>query len=147
MVTLSALRHLAGMLAPEVAGARGNIVFTSPVQLLLAGEPARVVEVLEELVGLGTGLALGAGPAILAVTVNPFYPRPVGPGRFVPAFVDAEELRDRVAAAAGAGVPVVDVFRQGAERLWRAVEAGLLGARREAEPVPGPERVRREAQG
>ena len=147
MVTLPAMVHLAATLEGEGSGPRGTIVFATPVQLLLAGPPVRVAEVLEQIDRLGAGLAVGAGPAILAVTVNPFYPRPVGPGQFAAAFVDAEELRARVAAAAGGRVPVVDVRREGAARLWQAVEEGLLGGRRKVEPLPGPVRSGGQAQG
>ncbi|MDI6893334.1 MAG: hypothetical protein AB1503_10490 [Bacillota bacterium] len=137
VVTLPALASLAGLLA-DARPHGGRIVFAHPVQLLLAGSPPQVMTVLGHLGSLGVGLAVGSGPAILAVTVSPYYPQPLGPGRFAAAFVDAHDLRSRVAAAAGGRVPAVDVRHDGAAELWRAVEEGLFGTQGKAEPLPGP---------
>ncbi|MDI6823258.1 MAG: hypothetical protein QME87_02630 [Bacillota bacterium] len=130
--------------APEAQG-WGRLVFTDPVQLLLAGEPEQVSNVVCRIISRGVRLAVGSGPAILAVTANPCYPVPLGGGRFRAGAVDAGALRTSLEEHLGAGVPVVDVLRDGPDRLWRVVEERLLArgprARGAAEPLPGTVRA------
>ncbi|MEW5933174.1 MAG: hypothetical protein AB1816_06285, partial [Bacillota bacterium] len=130
--------------APEARG-WGRLVLTDPVQLLLAGKPEQVSDVVCRIISRGVRLAVGSGPAILAVTANPYYPVPLGGGRFRAGAVDAGALRTSLEEHLGAGVPVVDVLRDGPDRLWRVVEERLLArgprARGAAEPLSGTVRA------
>lgn len=125
---------------PRERGGPGCLVFSDPIQLLLGGDAARVSRLLGRLAARGVRLAVCRGPAILAVTVNPWYPEPEGGGRFRGAGVDPAALRAAVQARVGAAVPVVDVLRDGPQRLWDAVEAGLLarGSRDGTDGRQGP---------
>jgi len=130
MVTLAGLAWLADMISGMEAGKGwGRLLFAHPVQLLLAGPAERVLEVVYRLESLGPGLAVVGGPAILAVTVNPFYPRLLGPNRFRAARLDASQLKARVAEHVGSQIPVIDVKRDGPEQLGQVVEDWLLGRR------------------
>lgn len=142
MVTLDGLTRLAELLGkapPE--GGWGHLVFQDGVQLLLAGPPGPVRAAVVRLTALGLPLGLRGGPGILAVTVNPFYPVPLGAGRFGASYLEATHLKVRVESHLQGRSPVFDVRRDGAGRLWQAVEEGLFARRNgtgKAQPLPGP---------
>lgn len=138
--------HLSGAPDPGRPGEWGSLVFADPVQLLLAGAPEAVRDVVGRIMSRGPRLAVGGGPAILAVTANPYYPVRLGGGRFRAHAVDAEALRRSLEEHLGGGVPLTDVLREGPDRLWRVVEEKLLATRRTgtegaAEPLPGTVRA------
>lgn len=142
VVTLDGLARLAELLgkAPP-GGGWGHLVFQDGVQLLLAGPPGPVWGAVVRLTALGLPLGVRGGPGILAVTVNPFYPVPLGAGRFGAGYVEATRLKARVEWHLQGCSPVFDVRRDGAGRLWQAVEEGLFAGRNrtgKAQPLPGP---------
>ena len=93
-----------------------NIVVTDPLKLLLAGEPAQTLGALEAIAGNGGRAAVLHTLPLLAITVNPFYPRfRHQRGDYEPAYVDADKLWSAIHNAVE--VPVVDVMRHGAANL------------------------------
>jgi hypothetical protein len=90
------------------------LVMADPLRLLISGEPLVVQESLSQ-IPKGRLQVLRQLP-LIAITVNPFYPRYRWRTRdYRPAYVDAVLLQERIAEAAD--VPVIDVKRQGGEAL------------------------------
>lgn len=113
------LQQLVSRLGPRTAGL--TIVLTDPLKLLLAGEPLHTARLLDELEAQGSQVATLRGVPLLAITVNPFYPLwRYERNDYQPAYVDAERLKNAVQAAVR--VPVIDVKRDGAEKLLSLIE-------------------------
>ncbi len=101
--------------ALECRSALPLLLFRDPVRLLLCGDPEKMALKLRAYNQKG-GLAGVRSPLkLLAVTVNPFYPRCDKAGKHYAAAIDREKLYETFSE--GLGVPVVDVVRQGGERL------------------------------
>lgn len=96
------------------------VVFADPVKLLLSGCPSAVRGILASYCQAGGTIGVERRLPLLAVTVNPFFPRyNRANGTYQPGWVDGKALRE--AMAAKLTVPVVDVVVQGGEALARSI--------------------------
>lgn len=90
------------------------LVMADPLRLLISGEPPVVQKSLSQ-IPKGRLQVLRQLP-LIAITVNPFYPRYRWRTRdYRPAYVDAVLLQERITEAVD--VPVIDVKRQGGDAL------------------------------
>lgn len=117
-VTLAALTALAASAAWPPGS---ELVLTDPIKLLLAG-PAALVQQAVLRPGGGICLSVLRPVPLLAVTVNPFFPRR-GPAGFTAAHVDAGFLRRTVQAQLS--LPTIDVLQEGGDRLLGVIERTL----------------------
>ncbi|MCR4442397.1 MAG: hypothetical protein QHH10_09650 [Peptococcaceae bacterium] len=102
----------------ELAGKA--LVLPDPIKVMVAGNPQNVCRMLDELKSKDIHIFVRKRIKLIAVTVNPFYPR----YRFVsrdyePAYVDKDELKSELSA--GCGVPVLNVVDDGVEKLWEHI--------------------------
>lgn len=95
-----------------------EIVLRDPVTCLLAAPPLEMAQAVRSCLGAGIRVRVGARIPLLAVTINPFLPRPDG-AHYVADAVSADDLSDAMRQALR--VPVVDVVREGPGALWQAV--------------------------
>jgi len=98
-----------------------RLIFEDPIKLLLAGDAAQVRELLWEL-SAGSGIEIGVVKTcrLLAMTVNPYYPKYCySRSDYEAAYVDSGRLLDSVGGRAG--IPCYDVVQQGAEGLFRII--------------------------
>ena len=94
------------------------LVVADPLRLLISGEPLAVAKSLSQ-IPRGRLQVVRQLP-LIAITVNPFYPRYRWRTHdYRPAYVDAPLLQERVAEAVD--VPVIDVKRQAGETLLALV--------------------------
>ncbi|OAT85235.1 hypothetical protein [Desulfotomaculum copahuensis] len=101
---------------------KSTFIFADPVKLIVGGDPAAAAHFITAVNGRGGTVGYLRPLPLLAVTVNPFYPRYRYETRdYQPAYVDGEELLHRVSSLVD--VPVCDVVAQGGEKLSRLVEA------------------------
>ncbi len=97
------------------------LILPDPVKVLVAGAPDLMLEVMETLKNSGTPVYVQKPLALLAITVNPFYPRYRYTSHdYEPAYVDKKELRQAIAEKCQ--VPVVDVVEEGIDRVWAALD-------------------------
>ena len=102
----------------EVIGGEGVwIMFDDPFKLLLAGEPARVGELLGRLQKSGARVSYGRPSRLSAFTFNPYYPAFDGTS-YRAASVDP--VAGRAALAAALHTPVVDVKAEGVSSIFDA---------------------------
>lgn len=100
------------------------LVLPDPIKVLVAGAPDFMLEVIEKLANSGTPVYVRNPFPLLAITINPFYPRyRYASHDYEPAYVDKKELKEAIAGKCK--VPVVDVVEEGADGLWAAL--GLDG--------------------
>lgn len=87
------------------------LLVADSIKLLVAGNPDRICGYVSEIEKKGVGVAVRKRLPLLAVTVNPFFPRyRYDVADYEPAYVDAETLLEKMREAVG--VPVFDVARQ-----------------------------------
>lgn len=118
VVTAPCLAELIERIGPRWPGK--TLVFSSMLHILAFGRPQEYRRLLAGVEAYGGSVAVCRPLPLLAVTVNPFYPDPGGGGRIMhPAYVDAIALEQAVREKVP--VPVIDVARSGAGRLWEVV--------------------------
>lgn len=97
-----------------------TLIFVNPVSLLLCGDLLKMAGLLKQHVKNGGQAGLSRSLPLLAVTVNPFYPKYHEANReYVGAWVDKQELRAIMAARLKTAV--VDVMSEGGDRLYSLV--------------------------
>jgi len=95
--------------------------FTSPAMLLAGGRPILVRRNLDRLQERGARLSYRKPLPILAVTVNPFYPRQIGRrGLFEADYVDEKELYREFSETLD--VPVFNIKKGGGEELFQLIQ-------------------------
>ena len=95
--------------------------FHSPPMLLAGGKPLAVWENLKTLDQRGANAVYHKPLPIIAVTINPFYPRQIGRrGMFEADYVDKEELYREFSETLD--VPVFNIKRKGVEDLFRLIQ-------------------------
>lgn len=97
-----------------------TLVLTDPIKILVAGSPDRMVQILRGVEERGARVVVKKGISLLAITINPFYPR----YRYVshdyePAYVDKEILKQVLKE--NLTVPVINVVDEGISQLWKAL--------------------------
>ncbi len=119
LASVDALRDL--IERPGAAWGR-RILLRGPAQLLLAGEPERVLALLGRAREAGVSIECVAGPPLLAVTANPFYPafRGEAGGFYAAAAIDARTLLRSLRAELEA--PVSDILLEGPEACMAALD-------------------------
>lgn len=103
-----------------------EIVLRDPVTCLLAAEPAEMMQAIVACREVGVRVRVATTLPLMAVTVNPFLPRPEG-HRYVADAVSAGDLTQVMKASIR--TPVVDIVQDGAGILWDEIARGP-GARR-----------------
>jgi hypothetical protein len=93
----------------------GRIVFDNPFWLLLAGEPVHAGRVLKAIASLGFEMCFRRTSRLAAVTFNPYYPAFDGTV-YRAAYLDPSA--GRAALAAALKTPLIDVLKDGGERLY-----------------------------
>jgi len=108
-----------GMIAKHLLGLRDKIrfVFSNPTSLLVAGEPLTIKKLLNFLSGHNVAISYIHNLPILAVTINPFYPK-LGRrrGDFQPAYVDADKMHNIFNDTLP--IPVINIYKEGASELF-----------------------------
>ncbi len=101
----------------------GRFVFSNPTALLVAGEPLAVSANLERLRQQKWEVSYKEQLPLLAITVNPFYPRQRGgSGEFQAVSVDPDDLQREIQRRVQ--VPVIDVHLDGSAPLFHACWSG-----------------------
>ncbi|MEK6650235.1 MAG: hypothetical protein AABY75_04615 [Bacteroidota bacterium] len=95
-----------------------EIVLRDPVTCLLAAPPPEMADAVRACRDAGIRVRVAARLPLLAVTVNPFLPRPEG-HHYVADAVSAEDLSRIMRSAIR--TPVVDIVKDGAEPLWEEI--------------------------
>lgn len=94
----------------------GQLIFTDPIKLLVAGKATYFCELIDRLAGAGVQTGVLKRLPLLAVTINPFYPQyRMESDSYHPAYVDFHRLQ--VALRNELSTPVYNVVHQGAEKL------------------------------
>lgn len=98
-----------------------TLVLSDPIKILVAGAPDKMLTILESLTDAGITVMVKKGLHLLAITINPFYPR----YRYVthdyePAYVDKNRLKEMLGHECP--VAVVDVVDVGVEKLWHYLQ-------------------------
>ncbi|MCR4398750.1 MAG: hypothetical protein NUV93_07290 [Firmicutes bacterium] len=119
----AALHRLAETLGPGLSGR--SVIVSSPTCLLASGDPPAIEEAMERISSLGGSLRVRRRPALLGVTVNPFFPVRLSEGRYETGRVDEDELLS--AFRMRIGRPVWDVVAEGAAGMADAVESLASG--------------------
>jgi len=102
--------------------------FRSPAMLLAGGKPLIVFEKLQTLAQKGAKIVYQSPLPILAVTINPFYPKQKGRrGLFEPAYVDEFQMIENFLSALS--LPVYNIVKQGAESLFDLIPLNKGGTK------------------
>ncbi len=103
-------KELAGVISAQGAGV--TIAVADPIKLALGGSVGNLHRLFEGLGERGVAIKVKRPLPLLAISVNPFYPKyRFEANDYHPAYVDAERLHKAVARAVT--VPVADVMRNG----------------------------------
>lgn len=73
-----------------------NLVVESPIAFLLSGNPIQTANIVKDFVNKGNTISYINKPELPAITVNPFYPKPID-HYFVTEYLDKDLLRSEVA--------------------------------------------------
>ena len=107
-----------------------NVVFffRSPAMLLAGGKPLVVFEILQTLAQKGAKIVYQSPLPILAVTINPFYPKQKGRrGLFEPAYVDENQMMEKFKDALS--LPVFNIMKQGDRSLFDLIPLNKGGTK------------------
>ncbi len=115
VLTGEAFAELGKIVSPE--GCR--IVLSNPINLLLGENLQELNKAVDNWLKSGGKLGVEFGLSLQAITINPFFPDWQERGRFYqPRFVEEKDLKNSFRSL---GVPVINVVREGGNRLWGAV--------------------------
>ena len=118
VVSVSYLEELVRFGGDTLSGKR--FLFADPLKLILAGDILQVKEALRDMSCADIEVGVAKSCDLLAMTVNPYYPRyRFERADYMAAYVDSEELLDSVGGSIG--IPCYDVVRQGGQGLFAEV--------------------------
>lgn len=105
-----------------------TLILTDPIKILVAGTPDRMWQILKGIEEKGAQVVVKKKISLLAITINPFYPR----YRYVshdyePAYVDKEKLKQYLSEKTH--VPIINVVDEGIEELWATLDVESKGLR------------------
>lgn len=116
LITSSCLKQMPKIAFPEEM----SFVFENPIKILVGNEPGLAYDVFANLREKGNSVAYYHPLPLLAITVNPFYPKfRYESNDYEPAFVDPIKLKQSVADLTH--IPVFNVVEDGSERLAEAI--------------------------
>jgi hypothetical protein len=72
-----------------------NLIVESPIAFLLSGNPIQTTNIVKDFVSLGNTISYINKPNLPAITVNPFYPKPID-HYYVTEYLDKDLLRNEV---------------------------------------------------
>ena len=105
-------------LSGELAGKR--LIFEDPIKLFLTGEAVAVRKALKELSFASVDIGVKKAVKLLAMTVNPYYPKYCqGRAGYEEAYIDAEKLLEGVGGSIK--IPCYDVVRHGAQDIFKMI--------------------------
>jgi len=108
-----------GVIAKHLSGLKDKIrfVFSNPTSLLVAGEPLTIKKLLNSLSENNVAISYTHNLPILAVTMNPFYPK-LGRrrGDFQPAYVNVNKMHNIFNDTLP--IPVINIYKEGAGELF-----------------------------
>jgi len=108
-----------GMIAKHLSGLKDKIrfVFSNPTSLLVAGGPLAIKKILNSLSENNVAISYTHNLPILAVTMNPFYPK-LGRrrGDFQPAYVNVDKMHNIFNDTLS--IPVINIYKEGASELF-----------------------------
>ncbi|MEW6663221.1 MAG: hypothetical protein ACOY9Y_15395 [Bacillota bacterium] len=114
-------------LLPYVNIKLSSIIFRDPVKVMVTDDVVLVANFIDQVEAKGGQVGYLCPLKLIAVTVNPFYPRyRYEHADYQPAYVDADHLRQVMAQALS--VPVYDIFVQGVEGLAQQLNQICSGA-------------------
>ena len=92
-----------------------ELVIADPFKLLLAADPLELLSLLEFIDKSHLRLSIVHHPKLVAVTINPFYPKPTGTG-FSAAYVDKNEMMEKFQRTLSS--PLFNVKENTSDRLF-----------------------------
>lgn len=96
-----------------------KLIVSNPINLLLGEDLQELARALDNWKNRGGDIGVRFDLPLRAITINPFFPDWQERGRFYqPCYVEEDKLKK---AFQSLGVPVINVVREGGERLWEAV--------------------------
>ncbi len=96
-----------------------QLIVSNPINLLLGEDLQELAKALDNWENRGGKIGVKFDLPLRAITINPFFPDWQERGRFYqPRYVEEDELKN---AFQSLGVPVINVVREGGERLWETV--------------------------
>ncbi len=115
IVTHKSLENIIKQLSGEVS--RFHFIFSNPTSLLVASDPLLMKKQLSSLMKLGINVSYLNKVPILAITVNPFYPKPgKRRGEFESAYVEADEMVSALKKLLP--LPIVNVQKDSVKQLF-----------------------------
>lgn len=98
-----------------------TLIMTDPIKVLVAGTPDSLLEILEILRDNQTKITVAKSIHLLAITMNPFYPK----YRYIshdyePAYVDKHEMKRLLTRVTN--LSVTDIIEDGVEKLWSIID-------------------------
>ncbi|HEX3032111.1 MAG TPA: hypothetical protein VHS59_07700 [Bacillota bacterium] len=116
LITAACLRCLLSI--PFASGM--VFVLEDPTKILIGSEPRLVYEFFAKLKEAGSSVVYRTPMPLLAITVNPFYPRYRYETKdYEPAYLQPSELKQLVAAATE--IPVFDIVQEDCEKLIEVI--------------------------
>ena len=98
-----------------------RLIFDDPLKLLLAGEAAQMWGYLRELSDASVGIGVERAIKLLAMTVNPYYPKyRYRKTDYEEAYVDKDELLKTVGDSVK--IPCYDVLKQGGAEIFQMIK-------------------------
>ena len=97
-----------------------SLIFADPLKLLIAGDATRIKKALYDLSGACTGVGVAEANKLLAITVNPYYPKYRYESEdYQAAYIDGDELLATVSERVS--VSCYDVIKQGGQGIYNAL--------------------------
>jgi len=124
VIGLQYLEELAGFFKKVLYGKR--LIFDDPIKLLIAGDAIRVHKVLCELNGVNSVLGVAEKNKLLALTVNPYYPKyRYESADYQAAYVNSDELLQKISGSIE--IPCFDLIKQGSQGLFSILKQEVPG--------------------
>jgi hypothetical protein len=92
-----------------------EIIFHSPIQLLLTNEFSYITQLLAGLEKFGTKILFKFKPELTAITINPFYPKAEN-FNYIASFIDKNIFLNKMIKSLK--TPVFNIFELGSEKIF-----------------------------
>ncbi|MFZ7103507.1 MAG: hypothetical protein ACOWWO_12765 [Peptococcaceae bacterium] len=103
------------------------VIFPDPIKLLISGDVNRVHNLLNQFKKAGVNIGVRKQIKIIAVTVNPYFPKyRFNHDDYEAAYIDKEELQEEIAL--NVPVPVYNIVEEGGERLLQSITKSDSGS-------------------
>ncbi|MGI5859052.1 MAG: hypothetical protein ACOX8P_07005 [Tepidanaerobacteraceae bacterium] len=100
--------------------ANKTLIIKDPIKLITGGNPETLINEIKKIKFNGGNVKTLKNLPLLAITVNPFYPKyRFDIDSYEPGYIDREELVDKMRASVD--VPIIDIKHEGSLRLLKSI--------------------------